>query len=201
MKQTGFKDVHHSSGLILVSPSEDILLTWVWGCPPLSALGHHLRCRQLRCWQWDWHKSHAWCEIVPWDLAAEHWEQRGAVVLCGSTGRLWSVYYCSGWVRRFRCGASVPLKMLSSLLLCTNEEIRKGVPRHQGVMKLLLCPGKALLGFSVTATFSPCECSTLRKLLSLDRLREIIQSNFPWEVRESRESQGFLVFWKCLETS
>lgn len=66
-----------------------------------------------------------------------------------------------------------------SLLLCRNGEIRKVVPEQRGLIKLLPCPVKALAGFSVTVFFSPYECLTFHKLLSLDRLREIILSNFP----------------------
>ena len=96
-----------------------------------------------------------------------------------STGRTRFIYYCSDYLYRLRFGALVPLKMLISLLLYINEEIRKGVPRHRGVMKLLPCPVKALVGFSVTVSFSPYECLAFHKLLSPDRLREIILSHFP----------------------
>jgi len=75
------------------------------------------------------------------------------------------------------------------VLLYINEEIRKVVPRQQGYEAPSMS-SQALVGFSVTASSAPCECLTFHKLLSLDKLREIILSNFPWAVRVEQGIRG-----------
>lgn len=44
-------------------------------CTGTASQGDDLRWRHLRCWWWGWNKPHAWREVVPRDLGAEHWEQ------------------------------------------------------------------------------------------------------------------------------